>query len=477
MGPVYVDNVSPTMDLVEAIDQLLGGSDKNNTNDDIIPLDALLRPPENYSGDSIFGFASNIVKTVPEVVALIIAYSLVILCSLLGNSLVCFVIFKNRRLHTVTNMFIANLAISDILITVLNIPFNIVRNIFEDWPFGKFMCSFVNIILMTSVYVSTFTMAAIAIDRYIVIMYPLRPRITAHIGVVVVVITWIAGIMMSLPFAIYSKVEAIDLILKTAIRCRIYYPEPADQYEQAITLFTVISQYVLPMGITAFAYGQIVRKLWTREMVGQPNANQHLSHQRARRKTIKMLILVVVIFCICWMPLNMYHLLTDFHPDSDRFHHNSSAYLACHWFAISSVCYNPFIYCWLNESFRYEIRRRFRWYNQRSPRIHVGVERNGLIIRADKVTPPKPTPSSSSGSRSDGGVRKIKMTGSRSLNDASEIDTSGSKDTSYRSRSSVETYPLNVTKTLRVMDLRKKKKKTHFAPVLDSYFGARSHWV
>ena len=78
---------------------------------------------------------------------------------------VCHVIYKNKRLHTVTNIFIANLSISDMVITILNIPFNIMRNILEHWPFGKVMCILVNFTLMASVYASTFTMAAIAMDR------------------------------------------------------------------------------------------------------------------------------------------------------------------------------------------------------------------------------------------------------------------------------------------------------------------------
>ncbi len=80
---------------------------------------------------------------------------------------VCHVIYKNKRLHTVTNIFIANLSVSDMVITVLNIPFNIMRNLLDHWPFGYVMCILVNFTLMSSVYASTFTMAAIAIDRWI----------------------------------------------------------------------------------------------------------------------------------------------------------------------------------------------------------------------------------------------------------------------------------------------------------------------
>ena len=67
-----------------------------------------------------------------------------------------------------------------------------------------------------------------------------------------------------------------------------------------------------------------------------------------KRRRILMLFLVVAVFAICWFPINIYHLLADF----QLINHNYKIFLVCHWFAMSSVCYNPFIYCWLNSTFR-----------------------------------------------------------------------------------------------------------------------------
>ena len=60
------------------------------------------------------------------------------------------------------------------------------------------------------------------------------------------------------------------------------------------------------------------RKLWLRPLVGQATINQQYTQYKIKRKTIKMLIIVVVIFVICWLPLNLYHLLTDFHPNAGK---------------------------------------------------------------------------------------------------------------------------------------------------------------
>lgn len=65
-----------------------------------------------------------------------------------------------------------------------------------------------------------------------------------------------------------------------------------------------------------------------------------------------MLLVVVVLFALCWLPLNTYHLVVDFGTAVGPSRHSSSIFFLCHWFAMSNVCYNPFIYCWLNDHFR-----------------------------------------------------------------------------------------------------------------------------
>lgn len=69
-------------------------------------------------------------------------------------------------------------------------------------------------------------------------------------------------------------------------------------------------------------------------------------------------MIVVILFAVLWLPLNVYNLIDEFTRDDDRIYlkklglYNSTVYFICHWLAMSSLCCNPFIYCWLNKNFR-----------------------------------------------------------------------------------------------------------------------------
>ena len=158
-----------------------------------------------------------------ELVLLCAAYLVIFCISLFANTLVCHVIRRHRRLHSVTNVFIANLAVSDIFITLVNIPFNIARHATDGWALGQATCALANLALTAFVYVSTFTMTAIAVDRYVVILHPLRPRMSVAVGLIVVAVTWLVAVLMSLPFAVFAQVSYTGVSRTLAQHCGTHY--------------------------------------------------------------------------------------------------------------------------------------------------------------------------------------------------------------------------------------------------------------
>ncbi|CAG2169542.1 unnamed protein product [Oppiella nova] len=289
---------------------------------------------------------------------LMFSYSVIFLVSLIGNSLVCKVILCGQTSRTLTNTLIANLAISDLLMTIINIPFNIARFILDNWPFGQVLCVLVPFTQSTSVHCSSISMMFIAIERYRILVCNLHPThhtyIFGHtISMAFILLgIWLMSALISIPHGIYNQVVEYDNIGHHLIRCRVVYPEPRDLFRQRLTLLSFMTQYLIPIVLTCGCYLRIGLFLWQRKIIGVISEIQRTTIIRIKRRRIKMLVLVVVVFAICWLPLNIYHLLTDF----DAIDYSLTVFFITHCFAMSSVCYNPFIYCWLNKKFKQRVK-------------------------------------------------------------------------------------------------------------------------
>lgn len=101
----------------------------------------------------------------PQVALWAIAYTLIILVSITGNITVIWIILAHRRMRTVTNYFIVNLAFSDVSMASFNTLFNFVYALHNDWYFGLGYCRFQNFFPITAMFSSIYSMAAIAVDR------------------------------------------------------------------------------------------------------------------------------------------------------------------------------------------------------------------------------------------------------------------------------------------------------------------------
>jgi len=138
------------------------------------------------------------------------AYVLIIAVSIFGNSLVIFTYYHQSRRSTV-NIFIGNLAASDLMMTIFNIPFSCARILLDNWPFGSILCHFVPFAQATSVYVSTLTMAFIAFDRFQAILHPIRTRLSTRIGHHwVLAWIWSISAILSLPFGFFTRLVKVE---------------------------------------------------------------------------------------------------------------------------------------------------------------------------------------------------------------------------------------------------------------------------
>ncbi|XP_032805910.2 neuromedin-K receptor [Petromyzon marinus] len=304
------------------------------------------------------GGATNRFAQRPWQVALwSVAYGGIVAVAFFGNMVVIWIVVAHRRMRTVTNYFLVNLAVADSAMAALNTSINFVYAVHNDWYFGGAYCRFQNFIPVAAVFASIYSMTAIAVDRYMAIRHPLKPRMTAQSTRLVMAGIWALAMCLSLPLSIYSRVEQRF----GRFVCLVDWPGKMGGDSQFIYQLVVMTLvYVFPLLVMAVTYTIVGVTLWGGTIPG--DSSEHFREQlRSKRKVVKMMIVVVVTFAVCWMPYHVYFLLGR---TLNRIYHRKyiqQVYLAIFWLAMSSTMYNPIIYCCLNSRFRTGFKRAFRW--------------------------------------------------------------------------------------------------------------------
>lgn len=132
-------------------------------------------------------------------------YTIIFVVSVVGNGFVCYIVLSSPRMRTVTNYFITNLAVGELLITILCVPFTTVAVLEQYWPFGMFLCTVTSYSQCLSVLVSAYTLVAISIDKYMVIMWPLKPRISKRCAATAIALVWFIAGLTVLPTGMISN--------------------------------------------------------------------------------------------------------------------------------------------------------------------------------------------------------------------------------------------------------------------------------
>ncbi|XP_017202989.1 neuropeptide FF receptor 2 [Oryctolagus cuniculus] len=299
----------------------------------------------------------------PQVAAVfIVSYCLIFFLCMAGNTVVCFIVLRNKHMHTVTNLFILNLAISDLLIGFFCMPVTLLDNIIAGWPFGSTMCKISGLVQGISVAASVFTLVAIAIDRFWCVVHPFKPKITIKTAFVIIVIIWVLAITIISPSAVMLHVQEeqhyqvrLNSQNKTSpvYWCREDWPSPEMRKIYTTVLFATI--YLAPLSLIVIMYGRIGISLFkaTAPHTGQQTQEQSQVSRR-KQKVIKMLLTVALLFILSWLPLWTLMMLSDYADLSARELRviNIYIYPFAHWLAFCNSSVNPIIYGFFNENFR-----------------------------------------------------------------------------------------------------------------------------
>ncbi|KAH3853658.1 neuropeptide Y receptor type 6-like [Dreissena polymorpha] len=278
-------------------------------------------------------------------ITIIVIYSIVIFIGFLENLVIVCILIRKNHLQNPTNIFILCLAVSDILLCLFNLPFQLHYQLTNQWVFGKTLCKVIMATYGVPVFVSSMSILMIAIDRYILIVHPFCKRMSTLTAVCLVTLIAICTTLVTVPIIIQMEYQVIDLP-----ELNIYHTFCIELWQSVIlrhiyTVSVLIVQFFLPLCVTTFLYIKISNVLRNRPIKKKEKRHKH--------KTNKILIAIVLCYAICWTPWSLFGLTLEFDPKIVP--HVRLFDLLFKIFAMGSACINPFLYGWLNENFRHEL--------------------------------------------------------------------------------------------------------------------------
>lgn len=290
-------------------------------------------------------FSQNRKVDDPTRALLLTFYGILVVIGAVGNALVVISVVRKPVMRTARNMFIVNLAVSDALVCCIGTPLTLMELLTKHWPLPDWpsLCKACGAIQAISIFVSTISITAIALDRYQLIVYPTHRSLQTMGAIVTMAGIWLTAFTLASPLYIFRSLKTHKLGLIGIDSLSFCIEDwPIENGRAIYSVFSLIFQYLLPVLVVIIAHVQIHRRLRGR--------------RRTTRKTPAILIAIAATYVISWLPLNVFNLVADFNSPDPILDENSMTitYAVCHMFGMSSAVSNPLLYGWLNDNFRKE---------------------------------------------------------------------------------------------------------------------------
>jgi hypothetical protein len=298
------------------------------------------------------------------------------ICTIVGNTLVLVATWRETNLHQPNKYFIACLAVADLLVGAIVEPLKLYQVSLDDesrLTMSIHLCRFAVWIDTVALSASIYTLTFISFDRYLKVRKPLqyRSRITTSKSLKVIFIIW----LISTAFATYAATPHSGSrgILSTSDKnCSL----SDDRNEvKGFYTFLAVSAFFLPTTVILVMYALIFVVVHKRQkMLRNGELGQTCNDQNQRSaflqdlKAIRMLLVIVGVFILCWGPLIICLMLLFYYPhfvDSDN---RSLSY----WYLFyagetlvytlplfNSLC-NPIIYACLDQTYRAAFKNLFQ---------------------------------------------------------------------------------------------------------------------
>ncbi|CAK5077951.1 unnamed protein product [Meloidogyne enterolobii] len=176
----------------------------------------------------------------------------------------------SSELRTVRNFFILNLALSDFFVCTVTAPTTVYTVLYVFWPFSRPLCKIAGSLQGFNIFLSTFSITAIALDRYVLVIFPTKRQRQQNLSLIFFSLIWLASILLAAPLFLAADISPIFHDSQCGIELNLCNEQNERWKElliskEAYTVGVIILQYLLPLASIAFAYSRIARRMGTRK--------------------------------------------------------------------------------------------------------------------------------------------------------------------------------------------------------------------
>ncbi|XP_063062924.1 type-1 angiotensin II receptor-like [Engraulis encrasicolus] len=310
-----------------------------------------------------------------------VVYGCTFVIGVVGNSMVVAVIYRYMKLKTVANVFVLNLAVSDLTFVITLPMWATFTATGYHWPFGGFLCKASAGLVIFNLYTSIFFLTALSIDRYLAIVHPVRSRRrrTLVYARLTCVLVWIFALLLSVPTAYTRDVFAIEN--SNTMACGIWHRQEHVGLLVALSLLKTVLGFLVPFLVIITCYCLIGRTLLRGARAGRI--------QRSTRsrddEVLRMLAAAVLAFFVCWMPHQVFHFMDMLMMlgvvDDCRvvdIIDTAMPFTIC--ISFSNSCINPLLYGFVGNNFRKNLLKLLRCQptgNGNGARVMMGGSSGG----------------------------------------------------------------------------------------------------
>ncbi|MCJ8738220.1 hypothetical protein PDJAM_G00033050 [Pangasius djambal] len=301
---------------------------------------------ENESALNQDDYPNNRHHTFDQTSTVVITFVYFVVCAvgLCGNALVMYVILRYAKMKTVTNIYILNLAVADVL-CMLSLPFIAIQLALLHWPFGAAICRIVLTMDSLNQFTSIFFLTVMSIDRYLAVVHPIKstkwrkPRVAKTISLAM----WGVSLLVNLPIMIFSGLNTNKNEART---CTMLWPDPQNTYYTAFIFYTFLLGFFLPLIVICLCYLLIVIKVKSSGVRVCSSKRKH-----SERKVTRMVSIVVIVFVLCWLPFYMFNVASvtgTLIPTPVL----KSTFDFVVVLGYANSCANPILYAFLSDNFK-----------------------------------------------------------------------------------------------------------------------------